>query len=693
MNKVSFLLKNKFTQFSLEDQLKIKALGRETPELNITKSFSHEKSARSRKFNSSLYAKNNWLCGCEVSNRMYCFPCVLYGGDEFWAEKGVNDLIHVWEKIKSHGRSTRHMHNMFTLAILGKVDVNILLNSSLREESVKQNETVRKNRQDLSQVISIIRAALSGQDPSNSIEFHAELSRATKQPIAKLPMFQDNPLEVLDQLIDSIFGVYQQELAQQVKTAQFLSVIVDESSDVSCKTLMVVILRYLVKGKPVERFWNIIYPEAYDAETLSQNIMREIEPLVPGPSREKLISISYDGASVASGSLVILQQRFKDKYPTSSFVHYYAHSVALIVSSAASLNKQAKIFFSSLCSLCSFLAGSPQVINILNGIVQNPTDWDLDPANMGVTTIRRHRKDLLMVMDFLEKSANVATINQAGGYKFRLQDKNFIFWLGVFNKLVPLVRATVNVVQKEGATLERRTEELKKFENTVYAIQQQMDGLLGEIEQDINSSLDFDEEGEEPAAKKPRLLNHPKRKEEALEICDAVIRQVLTRFGSIGYLTATNLFTVSNFKDYRRSFPVKYLDETIRIFPFVDKQKITSELQVVYERPELRVVSGMVPLLELVNDEELESTFQELVKLLSIVTTIPIETSESERRFSALKQIKSFLSNANRLSNLSAMAAMSIEKSFIHDIDDFEHKVINFFAAKTSRSDFVFRKV
>ncbi|KAH1013562.1 uncharacterized protein LOC109537258 [Dendroctonus ponderosae] len=712
MNKVSFLLVNKFSQFCLEDQLKIKALGRDTPELNITKSCANEKSARFRKFNPALYAKNAWLCGCDVSNRMYCFPCLLYGGDEFWSEKGVNDLIHVWEKIKSHERSTRHMHNMFSLAMLGKVDIKVLLNSVLREEALKQNSIVRKNRQDLSKIINNIRSAhafdlaLRGQDQSDSsenavdfsIDFNAELSKANKETIAKLPMFKDNSLEVLDELIDSVFGVYQAELIRQVKAAEYLSVIIDEAFDGSCKSLIVAIIRYLVNGKPVERFWNIIYPEAYDAEALSQALIKEIEPLV-GQTPEKLISISYDGPSVASGSLVILQQRFKDKYPASSFVHYYAHSVTLVISSAASMNRQAKIFFSSLCSLCSFLASSPQVINIFNEIVQKRhsngkrAEWDLDPANMGVTTIHKHRKDLVMVMDFLEKSANVATINQAGGYKFRLQDRNFIFWLGIFNKLIPLVVATFHLVQKEGVNSERKAEELKRFENAVYAVQQQMDGLIGEIENDVNSSLDFDDEYEELVAKKPRLLNQLKRKEEALEICNAVIRQVLTRFSSISYLTATNLFKVNSFKDYRRSFPSQYLDETTRIFPFIDKQKITIELQVVYERPELRVVSGIVPFLELVSDEALGSTFQELVKLLSIVTTMPIETNESERRFTVLKQIKTFLRNTSRVSNLSAFASMSIEKSFIHDIDDFDHKVIDFFAAKTKRLDFVLRKV
>lgn len=712
MNKVSFLLKNKFTQFCIEDQLKIKALGRELPDLNITKS-QNDKSSRSRKFNRTLYSKNNWICGCEITNKMYCFPCVLYGGDEHWSEKGVDDLIHVWEKIKSHERTARHMHNMFSLNILGKVDIKILLNSALREELLKQNEQVRKNRHEMDKVINSIRfcsafdLALRGHDRSEAshvfkelINFNEELKKDTKEAIEKFPFFKGMSENVVSELIDCVLGVCREEIIKQVKNAEYLSVIVDESHDISCKSQLIVILRYLINGKPVERFWNIMYPEAYDAETISQCILNEIEPLV-GQTPNKVVSISYDGPSIVSGSLVIILTRIKEKYPSACYVHYYGHSVNLIISSAASVNKQARIFFSSLCSLCSFISNSPQVINIFNELVQtrnsatnNPENWDFDASGLGVKTVHEHRKDLVMVMDFVEKSANDATVNQAGGYKFRLQDKHFIFWLGIFNKIMPLVVGIFNLVQKEGVDPLKKNEELKKFENSMFALQQNMDVLISEIENDINSSVGFhDDYDDEPEAKKPRILNHQKRKEEAFEICNAIIRHVTNRFSSIGYLNASNLFKVVSFKEYRMTFPTKYLDDTLKQFPFIEKQKITGELQVVYERPELRVISGVVPLLSLVADDELESTFQELTKLLSVLCTMPMETTETERRFPVFKQIKTFLRNTVQTNNLSALALLSVEKGFVNDIDDFNHKVINLFATKKKRLEFVYRKV
>lgn len=717
MNKVSFLLKNKFSQFCLEDQLKIKALGREMPDLNITKQTQSDKNSRSRKFNPVLYNKNNWICGCDVTNRMYCFPCVLYGGEEHWGEKGVDDLIHIWEKIKSHERSPRHMHNMLSLNMLGQVDIKILSNSALRSELLKQNDQVRQNRLDLDKIITNIRfsgafdLALRGQDQSESapnvtmkgfVNFSEELQKENKDQIEKFPFFKGASAIVISELTESIFNVYRDEIAKQVKSSDYVSVIIDEAYDIGSKCQLVMIIRYILNGRPVEHFWKLLHPEAYDADAISNSIRQEIEPLI-GQTPEKLVSISYDGPSIVSGTLSIVSSNIRQKYTACKYVHYYGHTVKLIISSAASVNKQAKIFFSSLCSLCSFITNSPQVINILNEIVHKSvsngveTTWDFNASGLGVKTIHRHRKDLIVVMDFLEKSANDATVNQAGGYKFRLQDKHFIFWLGIFNQIIPHVVTTFNTLQKEGIDSAKRSEDLKRFEGAVFSIQQNLDNLLNEIENDINTTVDLDDddEEEEHPAKKPRILvlNHTKRKEEAMEVCNAIIRHVATRFEAIGYLNATNLFKVSSFKDYRMNFPTKYLDETIKQFPFLDKTKITGELQVVYERPELRVISGVVPLLALFTDPEIEPTFLELVKLLRVLSTMPMETTETERCFAILKQIKSFLRNAAKSSELNALVCMSVEKSFLNDIDDFNQKVINSYASKKKRLEFVFRKV
>ena len=60
-------------------------------------------------------------------------------------------------------------------------------------------------------------------------------------------------------------------------------------------------------------------------------------------------------------------------------------------------------------------------------------------------------------------------------------------------------------------------------------------------------------------------------------------------------------------------------------------------------------------------------------------------TAESERCFSTLKRIKTFLRNTMAQDRLNALAMLSMEKNLIQNIPDFNTKVIEKFATKKNR--------
>ncbi|CAH2016473.1 unnamed protein product [Acanthoscelides obtectus] len=125
-----------------------------------------------------------------------------------------------------------------------------------------------------------------------------------------------------------------------------------------------------------------------------------------------------------------------------------------------------------------------------------------------------------------------------------------------------------------------------------------------------------------------------------------------------------------------------------------DKNRLKTELQVLYQREELSTTSGAVPLSILLNEERLNCTFQETLKLLSILITIPMSTSEAERSFSMLKRIKTFLRNTMKEERLSVLGMLSAEKHFVSGIEYFNNKVIeNFATKKERRMDLIYRKL
>src|SRR5215469_3784436 len=111
MNTVKNLLLKNFSLYSIEEKREIKNLGRPTPSLNIEQVITSKNRSFKRTFNSSIYDKHNWLCGCDERNSFYCFPCLFFGDEPTWTKTGVRDLNHLACKAKSHENTKAHMKN------------------------------------------------------------------------------------------------------------------------------------------------------------------------------------------------------------------------------------------------------------------------------------------------------------------------------------------------------------------------------------------------------------------------------------------------------------------------------------------------------------------------------------------------------------------------------------------------------
>ena len=116
---------------------------------------------------------------------------------------------------------------------------------------------------------------------------------------------------------------------------------------------MMVVFRYLLPdGSPVERFWTFISPENHDASSLANNLKTILEQVID--KKEKLISQSYDGASVMSGRHSGVQHLIRMDYEHAYYVHCYAHQLNLILAQSTSQIQPVRIFFSNLSDITNF---------------------------------------------------------------------------------------------------------------------------------------------------------------------------------------------------------------------------------------------------------------------------------------------------------------------------------------------------
>lgn len=141
-----------------------------------------------------------------------------------------------------------------------------------------------------------------------------------------------------------MFYVCQQNIIQEIRNAEYVSVIADETTDVSTKAQIVVVFHYTLNNRlPVERFWTFLNPSNTSAETLFACITSVLIDVI-GENKEKLISQSYDGTNTMSDQHSGVQTRVKAEYPNAHFVHCYAHQLNLIMSQASIQNRDDRTF-------------------------------------------------------------------------------------------------------------------------------------------------------------------------------------------------------------------------------------------------------------------------------------------------------------------------------------------------------------
>lgn len=699
---------NKFQKLHYQQQLIIKERGRPMPDLNIEVSGKSRGKTYTRKFNKDMYLRNQWICGCSEKNAFFCFPCALFGADKeekLWRETGVRDLVHLSEKIKKHENTQTHMNNEMRFALFGKLNIQAQLDSAYWINIQKHNEEVTKNRYVLSKIIDCIKfcgafeLALRGHDESETsdnpgifrglVNFSAELDKTLSEHLTNATIFKGTSKTIQNDILDCMLEVYAEEILNEINEAPFLAVIADETTDVSMKFQMVIVFRYVKNGAPVERFWTFLLPEKHDAETLANTILNVLDPILKN-NKNKLIAQSYDGAAVMSGIHGGVQTIIKRKYETAHFVHCYAHQLNLIMSRACSINSQVRVFFGDLHDIPGFFSHSPQRIAVLNQIVGKniprsiPTRWNFNIRTVNV--VYEYRDFIIECMEQLEEESNAITSKEARGLRRILEDQNFTFWLTVFHYIMPHVDVLYNNLQKKNMDPTEAQKAIHVFEQSINNVRNKIDPIIHQAS-NLNAA---------PSVQKRKRPNNSQQDHRiaCLEVCDVIINNAKERFAYTNHLVAATLLSSEHFEKYNNKFPENELDLTCTAYNFFDKNRLRTELSVLYSNIECRTLKGAVPLLKFIISNNLEDTLTETKKLIQILVTTPMTTAEAERSFSTLKRIKTFLRNSMREDRLTALSTLSIEKKFIASIPNFNDKVIEKFATKKDRRiNFQFRKM
>ena len=150
--------------------------------------------------------------------------------------------------------------------------------------------------------------------------------------------------EIKNDLIECIDSVIQDQIDKEIENCRFLSIQVDEKTDVSTKEQLSVIIRLDRGGEIVERFLKLFDVNSDRSAVAISDVFRSILSRYGESLKEKLIMQTYYGASVMSGQIGGLQTLIHQEYPFAFFFHCAAHRLNLLLCHSASTLPSIKCF-------------------------------------------------------------------------------------------------------------------------------------------------------------------------------------------------------------------------------------------------------------------------------------------------------------------------------------------------------------
>ncbi|KAJ4451537.1 hypothetical protein ANN_03002 [Periplaneta americana] len=174
----------------------------------------------------------------------------------------------------------------------------------------------------------------------------------------------------------------------------------------------------------------------------------------------------------------------------------------------------------------------------------------------------------------------------------------------------------------------------------------------------------------EPPLKRRKGDDELKYKQQYYSILDRMHMEITDRFSDYGKLQFTHLLDSQNFSAYRENFPNEALNKLFQSYnSHFDQVRLKNELSVIYSAEVFDFSNKPIhEILSAIYENQLNQVIPEVLKLATLIVTIPAMSASVERTFSALKRIKSYCRSTHTQERLSGLALMSIEKSFLQKL-------------------------
>ncbi|XP_053567618.1 zinc finger MYM-type protein 1 [Bombina bombina] len=705
----------KFLKLDLKSKQEVINNGRPMPELKDLLQTEGQKKT-TRWFQVEWYLRKDWLCGCATKSRLYCYPCLLFSpADNVWTKEGFCYLKNLSRALNKHEKSKTHIHSQIALKTFGTSTIDRDLNEQQRLNIITHNAKVKENRDILKDLINATcflakqELAFSSNEQGANSSNHdnyvellyvlAEKDEKLAKHLATSTVFSGSSNRIHNDLIEAVADVIRNDIKKEINAAPFVAVEVDETTDVTNKAQISVILRYVAKRELTCEVKEVLlgFDEVVDRQTpaIAKYVLGVLEKY---NCVEKLVAQTYNGPSVMASELNGVQAKIKEKVPEATFMHCYAHKLNLVLLHSAKSIPECQVFFSTLEGLATFFSKSTKLTHLLDDFVKRrlpraaPTRWSSNSRL--VPTVNMFQSDLRAMFLFLRKNPSGwdnKTLMMAEGYTNFLSKASTCFLLMAYDTIFIETETLYSLLQSKVMDVEFCCRRICATMKNLEKQRQEFDTFYGKFEEKCVRMGLTDNERSKPLIRDVRRIMF-------YNIFDNVGVQMKAHSDHFRELEFLTLVNCTKLLEISKHFDDEKLQSLTKYAKYFDLVRLKWDLIGLYSSETVRNnCKSPGDLLSFLAKRDLMQTVPEAVKLLQLVLTITVTTASFERSsFSALKRIKTQSRNRTEQGQLSALAILSIEQERLLELkekneEEFFNKVINNFVKKDRRMDFMYK--
>ena len=679
---------------------------------------------RKRSAHSEWFQKWSWLSYDVAKDAVFCFPCkkayqkkllLLKHINHAFVSRGFNDWKEGTRAFQKHEKSQLHIESVDKVFNV-KGDIGEVL-------SVQHQMEKEANQRCLRYVVLCLRylarqtIALRGDNDEGNfkqlLKMQALDNKELTEWLEKKREKFTSP-EIQNEILKIMAHDILRNITSKIRSANFFSIMIDETVDVANKEQCIFVVRWVDDFDVHEEFLGLYECDRTTGDYLVLLIKDMLKRF--NFSLANIRGQNYDGAASMTGKNAGVKSQILREEPRALFVHCYGHSTNLAVCDALKKTQIIRDGLDFCKELIQLIKYSPKREAILRNCKNEdldtspgirtlcPTRWTVKSGAL-TSILSNYGKLLEAFEEALLQETNPEMKARINGVKTKMETFEFFFAINLAAMILAQTDNLAKALQKETLSA---VEGKQLYQCTVLTLRtMNSDETFEKLWEEITKKASDLGIGEPEVPKKRRKPIRYRDGEDAeefpatakerykkifIECFDNIIKCLEERFEQKGqemYSALQNLLLLAaKNEDY---------EETLKLVLDFYKDDFNENCL----KSQLLMFKSIFPTKENVDFPEIISYFKklkpgvkslltEVCKVMELILVLPATNANSERGFSKLRLVKTYLRSTMTQGRLNHLMILSIYKDMLDNID--LDKICNEFVTANDRRSTIFGK-